>query len=136
MTNTACLNDSCRYFSTDRDSHQRTGTFDVFRRHTCRRRSTRIYCQCRRVLIVAFGRGNAVYQNATNLLEQPFITPVPPEDAELWVAASAHQTYGRGRHPAGLNFGDTFAYALASTRSLPLLFKGEDFARTDIAAAV
>ena len=87
-------------------------------------------------LIVAFGRGNAVYQNATNLLKQPFITLVPPGDAEIWAAASAHQTYGRGHHPAQLNFGDTFAYALASTRGLPLLFKGDDFARTDIAAAV
>ena len=48
MTNMACLNDSCRYFSTGRDSHQRTGGFGVSRRHACRRRSTRIYCQCRR----------------------------------------------------------------------------------------
>jgi ribonuclease VapC len=46
-------------------------------------------------------------------------------------------TYGKGTgHPAGLNFGDLFSYALAKSRGVPLLFKGDDFARTDIAAAV
>jgi ribonuclease VapC len=45
-------------------------------------------------------------------------------------------TYGKGSgHPAGLNFGDLFAYALAKVRNVPLLFKGDDFAHTDIQAA-
>jgi ribonuclease VapC len=43
--------------------------------------------------------------------------------------------YGKGRHAAGLNFGDCFSYALARTTGQPLLFKGADFARTDVAAA-
>lgn len=43
--------------------------------------------------------------------------------------------YGRGYHPAGLNFSDCFSYALAKTRHEPLLFKGDDFSKTDIAAA-
>ena len=43
--------------------------------------------------------------------------------------------YGRGRHPAGLNIGDTFAYALARATGEPLLFKGNDFPQTDIASA-
>ena len=43
--------------------------------------------------------------------------------------------YGKGRHPAGLNFGDCFSYALAALTREPLLFKGDDFSRTDIAAA-
>ena len=43
--------------------------------------------------------------------------------------------FGRGRHPAGLNYGDTFSYALARRMGLPLLFVGEDFARTDVQAA-
>jgi len=50
---------------------------------------------------------------------------------------AAFDRYGRGRHPAKLNFGDCFAYALAKERGLPLLFKGgNDFALTDIAAAL
>ena len=50
-------------------------------------------------------------------------------------AADACRRYGKGRHPARLNYGDTFAYALASTRGIPLLFKGNDFALTDLTPA-
>lgn len=49
------------------------------------------------------------------------------------VARGAFRTYGKGRHPAGLNFGDCFAYALARTLGERLLFKGSDFSLTDIA---
>ena len=47
----------------------------------------------------------------------------------------AWRRFGKGNHPAALDFGDCFAYALARTTGEPLLFKGEDFARTDIEAA-
>lgn len=47
-------------------------------------------------------------------------------------ARDAFRRYGKGRHPAGLDFGDCFAYGLAQTLAEPLLFKGEDFARTDV----
>ena len=57
-------------------------------------------------------------------------------DAEqIAVARRAWRSYGKGRHPAGLNYGDCFSYALAKTRNEPLLFKGDDFSRTDIEAA-
>ena len=57
-------------------------------------------------------------------------------DAEQIAAARrAWRSYGKGRHPAGLNYGDCFSYALAKARSEPLLFKGDDFSRTDIEAA-
>jgi len=62
------------------------------------------------------------------------IVPVTAEQARL--ARLAHARFGRGRHPAGLNLGDCFAYALAAERGEPLLFKGEDFARTDVKAAL
>ena len=52
------------------------------------------------------------------------------------IARDAYRQYGRGNHPAGLNFGDCFAYALAKERDLPLLFKGDDFARTDVRSAI
>jgi ribonuclease VapC len=61
------------------------------------------------------------------------IVPVTIEQAEI--AREANRRYGRGNHPAGLNFGDCFAYALAKSAQQPLLFKGHDFARTDILAA-
>lgn len=49
------------------------------------------------------------------------------------VARGAYRKWGRRRSPAGLNFGDCFSYALSKTSGEPLLFKGEDFARTDVA---
>jgi ribonuclease VapC len=58
------------------------------------------------------------------------IVSVDAEQADL--ARSAWRKYGKGRHPAGLNFGDCFAYALAKTCGEPILAKGTDFTRTDI----
>ena len=52
------------------------------------------------------------------------------------IARQAYLDFGKGNHPAGLNFGDCFAYALARVTGLPLLYKGEDFSRTDVAAAL
>jgi ribonuclease VapC len=52
------------------------------------------------------------------------------------IARQAFRQYGKGRHPAALNFGDCFSYALARTTGLPLLFKGSDFSQTDIPSAV
>ncbi len=61
------------------------------------------------------------------------IVPVTPEHADQ--ARRAWRRYGKGRHPAGLNFGDCFSYALAALSGEPLLFKGNDFSQTDIKAA-
>ena len=52
------------------------------------------------------------------------------------IARQAFLDFGKGRHAAGLNFGDCFSYALAKTIGEPLLFKGEDFKKTDIASAL
>ena len=62
------------------------------------------------------------------------IEPVTVEQAHL--ARQAFLDFGKGRHPAKLNFGDCFAYALAKATGEPLLFKGEDFSKTDVRAAV
>ena len=51
-------------------------------------------------------------------------------------AREAYVTFGKGNHPAKLNFGDCFAYALAKQTGEPLLFKGDDFAQTDVVSAV
>ncbi|HEY7299134.1 MAG TPA: type II toxin-antitoxin system VapC family toxin [Xanthobacteraceae bacterium] len=61
------------------------------------------------------------------------ITAVDQGQGEL--ARDAWRRFGKGRHPAGLNYGDCFAYALAKQRDLPLLFRGGDFSQTDIARA-
>ena len=57
---------------------------------------------------------------------------VVPVDAEQIDAARRAWRYGKARHAAGLNYGDCFSYALAVSRGEPLVFKGEDFAKTDI----
>ena len=60
------------------------------------------------------------------------VEPVTVEQGQL--ARQAFLDFGKGRHPAGLNFGDCFAYALAKSMNKPLLFKGDDFSKTDIKA--
>ena len=88
------------------------------------------------LLTVAMGRSDAIYQSAVEFLGWPFIYLVPPDEVQLWIAADAYRRYGKGQgHPAQLNFGDTFAYALAAACRVPLLFKGGDFALTDLTAA-
>jgi ribonuclease VapC len=62
------------------------------------------------------------------------VEAVTPKQAEL--ARQAYHDFGKGRHKAGLNFGDCFAYALAKEMDEPLLFKGQDFRHTDIEAAI
>ena len=58
---------------------------------------------------------------------------IRPFDAEqLEIARRAYRQYGKGRHPASLNYGDCFSYALSKQTGEPLLFKGNDFSQTDI----
>lgn len=64
------------------------------------------------------------------------VAEVLPVDAEqIDIARRGLCKFGKGRHPAGLNYGDCFSYALAATRGEPLLFKGDDFSCTDIQIA-
>lgn len=71
-----------------------------------------------------------------NLLDRPAIHPVAFTLDTYWAAVDAFDRYGKGRgHPARLNFGDCLAYAIAKAHDVPLLYKGADFAHTDIAAA-
>ncbi|MFZ1917860.1 MAG: type II toxin-antitoxin system VapC family toxin [Terriglobales bacterium] len=62
------------------------------------------------------------------------IEPVTVEHAHT--ARQAFHDFGKGRHPAGLNFGDCFAYALSKVTGEPLLFKGDDFKKTDVLSAL
>ncbi len=81
------------------------------------------------------GDVKAARQDMARLMRSMKIRLVPIGDAEREVALDAFDRYGKGRHPAQLNMGDCFAYACARTHGAALLFKGNDFNRTDITVA-
>jgi ribonuclease VapC len=70
------------------------------------------------------------------LIEDVGIETVAFDQVQASAAREAFRQFGKGRHRAALNFGDCFSYALAKTMGAPLLFKGEDFALTDIKRAL
>ena len=85
-------------------------------------------------LIVAARRG--IGEEMSRLLGELGFEVVPLSEAAARRVAAAHDAWGRGQHPAGLNFGDCFAYAVAHERGVPLLYVGEDFRRTDLVAVL
>jgi ribonuclease VapC len=87
-------------------------------------------------MVVHSRRGERAVILAEDLLNLPVFEIVPPGQADMEAAYRAFIAFGKGSgHPAGLNFGDLFAYALAKVRGLPLLFKGEHFIHTDLRPA-
>ena len=70
------------------------------------------------------------------LIGRAKIEIVPFDAEQAAIARAAFLKYGKGRHPAALNFGDCAAYALAKSKGAPLLYKGADFAKTDIVSAL
>src|SRR5262245_28626652 len=88
-------------------------------------------------ILVFTGRQRTLRQGdvLSSLLMELGVTVVPFGERESRLAADAFRRYGRGRHPAGLNFGDCLAYAAAAAAGDALLYVGDDFAQTDIAAA-
>ncbi|RIK97000.1 MAG: VapC toxin family PIN domain ribonuclease [Burkholderiales bacterium] len=87
-------------------------------------------------LVVHGRRGQAAVALLDDLLRLPIFEVVPTTAEDADAAYAAFVVYGKGSgHPAALNFGDVFSYALAKTRGVPLLFKGDDFGQTDIESA-
>ncbi|CAN5380002.1 type II toxin-antitoxin system VapC family toxin [soil metagenome] len=88
--------------------------------------------------IVADGYGSAIVSaRLDDLLREVGAVVEPVTEAQTHIARSAHRGFGRGSgHPARLNFGDCFSYALAKQTGAPLLYKGDDFAHTDIRSAL
>jgi ribonuclease VapC len=87
--------------------------------------------------IVLEGRlGESAGRDLDDFLRRSEIEVVATDVLQADEARRAWRRFGMGNHPARLNFGDCFAYALATTRGEPLLFKGEDFARTDVVSAL
>jgi ribonuclease VapC len=88
-------------------------------------------------MVVHGRRGQRAVVLVDDLLRLPVFELVSPGLAEMDAAYGAFVAFGKGSgHPAGLNFGDLFGYALAKVRGLPLLYKGNDFAQTDVVSAV
>jgi ribonuclease VapC len=88
-------------------------------------------------LTVAQGRQGADAVQDLRLLINGYVNDVVPLDVDHAEAAfAAWRRFGKRRHPAGLNLGDCFSYATARLANAPLLFKGDDFSQTDIAAAI
>lgn len=82
-------------------------------------------------------RGSAIsISHFEDFLRDATIELMPVSVSQASIARMAWRTFGRGIHPARLNYGDCFAYALAKESREPLLFKGNDFAQTDIEPAL
>jgi ribonuclease VapC len=89
------------------------------------------------VMMVAEGRGkDRAARHAESLIRNGGIAILPVTVEHAYLAVQGFSSYGKGKHAAGLNFGDCFSYALAKALDEPLLFKGDDFRRTDITPAI
>jgi ribonuclease VapC len=86
-------------------------------------------------IVVEARRGEAAGRELDLFLHRANIQSIAVDEEQAQIARAAWRRYGKGHHPAGLNLGDVFAYALARATGEPLLFKGDDFAQTDIVAA-
>jgi len=80
--------------------------------------------------------GEAGYRELMRFIDDLRIEVVPANRTLVEAAFTGWLRYGKGRHPAGLNYGDCFSYALAKQGNMPLLFKGTDFALTDLTPAI
>ena len=87
--------------------------------------------------LVALNRKGAEGETlAQGIMDVGKIEIVAFDAAQAVIAQQAYRRYGKGRHPAGLNLGDCFSYALAKSLDEPLLFKGNDFRLTDVIPAL
>lgn len=100
----------------------------------------------RRVSVVSYVEAAAVIDGSRDpiasrrfddLFREAELVVEPVTEVQARIAREAHRDFGKGSgHPAGLNFGDCFAYALAKFKGEPILFKGNDFNRTDLTSAL
>jgi len=87
-------------------------------------------------LVIEARKGEPGGRELDTLIRKAEVVVVPVDAEHVSEARRAYRRFGKGRHAAGLNFGDVFAYALARTAGEPLLFKGDDFAKTDIGRVI
>ena len=86
-------------------------------------------------IVLSSRRGKPSAKEVRHLVEELGVHVVPFGEMEWQAAASAYDRFGRGKHPAGLNYGDCLAYATAASAGDSLLFVGNDFSKTDIRRA-
>lgn len=79
--------------------------------------------------------GKMLFDTVVDQLQRVGLATVPFDGAMAELARDGFRRYGKGRHPAGLNFGDCFAYALSKALDAPLLYKGREFDKTDVKRA-
>ena len=87
-------------------------------------------------LVIEARKGQPGGRELDTLIHKADVVVVPVDAEHVFEARRAYRRFGKGRHAAGLNFGDVFAYALARTAGEALLFKGDDFAKTDIGRVI
>lgn len=87
-------------------------------------------------IVIEAKLGEAGGRELDLLLHRGAVDVVAVDEQQAALARSAWRRFGKGNHPAGLNYGDCFAYALAVHRDEPLLFKGDDFPATDVRVAL
>ena len=87
-------------------------------------------------IVIEARKGESGGRDLDLLISKTKIEVVPVEADQIDEARRAWRRFGRGRHAAGLNYGDLFAYALSKTSGEALLFKSEDFTRTDVARVI
>lgn len=92
--------------------------------------SAATFFECSMILESRYGA--EALRDFDHFIARAQITIVPVDVEQARIARDAFRRYGKGRHPAGLNFGDCFSYALSGALTAPLLFKGRDFAQTDV----
>ena len=116
------------------DEPERRAMIDAIERHPARSISVATFVECSLVLESRFGPEGP--RDLDLLIARADVTLVPVDIDQAHVARAAYRRFGKGRHAAGLNFCDCFAYALSCTLGEPLLFKGGDLALTDVAQAI
>ena len=87
-------------------------------------------------IVVLRARGESGLLDLDQLLLRSACDIVAFDVEQTGLARQAYRDYGKGRHAAGLNFGDCFSYALAKDRGSPLLYKGGDFSKTDVESVI
>ena len=87
-------------------------------------------------IVVDSQRGAAAGRQLDALMSRASIGVEAVTREQADIARQAYLDFGKGNHPAGLTFGDCFAYALAKAKGLPLLFKGDDFSKTDVTSVL
>lgn len=116
------------------DEPERRAFNEAIEAASTRRLSTATYVELSIVIEARFGLEGIRTLDLFLATAEIELAPFDPDQARL--ARSAFSRFGKGRHPAGLNLGDCFSYALASACDEPLLFKGDDFSLTDVTPAV